>query len=66
MQLTLLMRTFVTCAPLEPGLFARVGLGLFAPVGAVPPELALLDAAAPPIRQSSAPAITAKMRVRCI
>ena len=59
MQLTLLMRTLVTCAPLEPPLFA--------PAGAVPPELALLDAGElPASRQSSAPATAARMRLRCL
>ena len=61
MQLTVLIRTLVTCAPLE------VEPPLVAPAGAVPPELALLDAGEPPAStQSSAPATAARMRLRCL
>ena len=59
MQLTLLMRTLVTCAPAEPPLFVAAG--------AVPPELALLDDGAPPAsRQSSPPVTAATKNVRCL
>ena len=71
MQLTLLMRTLVTCAPLESPLFPLAGAvpaaGAVPVAGAVPPEPAIAGAGKPPAsRQSSAPVTAATKNVRCL
>jgi hypothetical protein len=68
-QLTLLIRTVVTCALGEPAFFVVAGAlfaGAPAAPGAVPPEPAPAAAAAPASRQRSAAAIAAKRNRLCL